>query len=104
MAAPGVSEELYQAALRRMNYTFELDAKTAQNIRDALTEAQAYLRKRSGNPELSFEEPDHRTLLLDCAWYTLNHKTADFRREYADELDALRMMEGFGCGKEDADV
>ena len=104
MAAPGVSEELYQAALRRMNYTFELDAKTAQNIRDALTEAQAYLRRRSGNPGLSFEEPDRRTLLLDCAWYILNHKLADFLREYADELEALRLMEGFGCGKESASI
>lgn len=96
----GVSEALYQAALLRMNYTFQLDAGTEKNIRNALEEAQAYLRKEAGSRELSFEEGDLRTLLLDCAWYIINHKKADFGREYSDELTNLRLMEGFGCGKE----
>lgn len=104
MAAPGVSDQLYQAALNRMNYNFELDASTEQNIRNALEEAQDYLRRQAGSPDLSFEEGDYRTLLLDCAWYIINHKKADFGREYSGELTALRLLEGFGCGKESASV
>ena len=96
----GVSETLYQAALLRMNYTFQLDAGTEKNIRNALDEAQAYLRKEAGNQSLTFEAGDLRTLLLDCAWYLINHKKADFCREYSGELTTLRLMEGFGCGKE----
>jgi hypothetical protein len=42
--------------------------------------------------------------VIDCAWYIINHKKADFGREYSDELTALRLMEGFGCGKESTDV
>ncbi len=98
--AAGVSDQLYQAALLRMNYTFALDPGTEKNIRNALEEAQSYLRKEAGNRELSFEEGDLRSLLLGCAWYIVNHKKADFGREYSDELTNLRLMEGFGCGKE----
>lgn len=104
MAVPGVSDQLYQAALNRMNYNFELDASTEQNIRNALDEAQDYLRREAGSPELSFESGNNRALVLDCAWYIINHKKADFGREYSGELTALRLMEGFGCGKESAGV
>ena len=104
MAAPGVSDQLYQAALNRMNYNFELDPSTEQNIRNALEEAQDYLRRQAGNPGLSFEAGDNRALVLDCAWYIINHKKADFGREYSGELTALRLMEGFGCGKASASV
>ena len=104
MAASGVTDQLYQAALDRMNYNFELDAGTERNIRNALEEAQDYLRKQAGNPALSFEGGSNRALLLDCSWYILNHKKADFGREYSGELTSLRLMEGFGCGKESTDV
>lgn len=104
MTAPGVSDQLYQAALDRMNYNFELDSSTERNIRNALNEAQDYLRREAGSPELCFEEGNLRALVLDCAWYIINHKKADFGREYSGELTALRLMEGFGCGKESAGV
>lgn len=104
MAAPGVSDQLYQAALDRMNYNFELDASTERSIRNALLAAQSYLRKESANPELRFDDPDISELLMTCAWYIINHKKADFGREYSDELTSLRLMEGFGCGKESTSV
>lgn len=100
----GFSDALYQAALNRMNYTWELDNQTEQNVRNAMEEAQDYLRQRAGNPELSFESGSYRGLFLDCTWYMINHKRADFGREYSDELTTLRLMEGFGCGKESTEV
>ena len=100
----GVSDQLSQAALVRMNYNIVLDSGTEQNIRNALEEAQDYLRREAGAPELSFESGNLRALVLDCAWYIINHKKADFGREYSGELTALRLMEGFGCGKESTSV
>ncbi len=104
MSKSGVDEQLYQAALIRMNYTFELDAKTEQNVRNVLAEAAALLRREAGNPGLDFADEYNRTLLLDCAWYIINHKKAEFCQVHSDELTTLRLMEGFCCGKENAGV
>lgn len=103
-AENGFSDNLYQAALLRMNYTWQVDKKTEANIRNAMEEAQDLLRREAGNMELSFEEGSNRGLFLDCTWYLINQKRADFCREYAGELTTLRLMEGFGCGKETAEV
>lgn len=99
-AENGFSDKLYQAALLRMNYTWAVDKKTEQNIRNAMEEAQDLLRREAGNMGLSFEEGSWRGLFLDCTWYLINQKRADFCREYASELTTLRLTEGFGCGKD----
>lgn len=104
MAETEVSFELYSAVLNRMNYTWDPDAKTAENIRSAIEEAMDYLRSHAGNPELTFEYGELRQLLITCAWYFVENKRADFLAEYQGELMVLRMMEGFGCGKENDTV
>lgn len=94
-----VTEQLYQAVLNRMNITWEPDDKLQQNIRNAIEEAHSYLCHMAGNYDLSFETGEKRTLLIACAWYIVENKRADFQREYSADLLALRLEEGFGCGK-----
>lgn len=93
-----VSAELYAAVLNRMNITWEPDEKTAQNIKNAIEEAQDYLCKYADNPELSFESGELRNLIIAGAWYFVENKRAEFAREYSGELINLRLMEAFGCG------
>ena len=95
-----VNAALYEAVLNRMNITWTPDEKTAQNIKNAIEEAQDYLRKHAGSPELSFESGEKRSLLIECAWYFVENKRAEFGSEYMGELIALRLEEGFGCGTE----
>lgn len=97
--AEKISDELYEAVLNRMNITWVPDEKTAQNIKNAIEEAQDYLRNHAGSPELSFEEGELRQLLIACAWYFVENKRAEFSSEYMGELIDLRLREGFGCGK-----
>lgn len=95
-----IGSALYDAILNRMNITWEPDAKLAQNILNAIEEAQSYLRSIAGNPELSFDSGEKRGLLIDCTQYFVEKKRAEFTQEYSGELIALRLEEGFGCGKE----
>ena len=95
-----VSDALFDAVLNRMNITWELDEKAAQNIKNAIEEAQDYLRDYADNPELSFEKGELRNLIITCAWYFAEHKRAEFTSEYSGDLINLRMREAFGCGKE----
>ena len=97
--ADKVGVELYDAVLNRMNITWEPDDKTAQNIKNAIEEAQDFLRKYADNPELSFEDGELRNLLIAGAWYFVENKRAEFAREYSGELLNLRLEEAFGCGK-----
>ena len=90
--------ELYPLVLARMNITWDLDYATQLNIESAMEEAVSYLREVAGNPSLSFKKGYLRTLFVDCSWYIFEHKRADFRREYSEELTALRLKEGHGCG------
>ena len=94
-----VDQKMYQATLSRMNITWEPDEATAQNIKNAIEEAQEYLREIAGAPELSFAQGQLRQLLITCAWYFVENKRADFAEEYSGELTMLRLREGFGCGK-----
>lgn len=98
-----VDEALYNDVLNRMNITWTPDAKTAQNVRSAIKEAQDYLQKKAGKPGLPFEG-ENRALLIACAWYIVANKLADFTADYADELLALRLTEGFGCGQEKSEL
>lgn len=93
-------EALYQALLNRMNITWDPDEKTERNIRNAMEEAEGYLRKIAGNPNLTFYEGDLRSLFISCAWYFVENKRAEFAQEYSGDLISLRLEEGFGCGKE----
>lgn len=93
-------EALYQAVLNRRNITWLPDEQTEQNTRNAIEEATDYLRKIAGNPNLTFYKGELRGLLITCAWYFVENKRADFAQEYSGELIALRLEEGFGCGKE----
>lgn len=97
--AAQVSDQLYQAVLNRMNITWEPDEKTAQNIKAAIIEAQDYLRGIAGSPALSFAMGADRALLLTCTEYVISKKLADFRADYLEELNTLRLREAFGCGK-----
>lgn len=93
--------KLQQAVQNRMNITWEPDPKTAENIKNAIEEAQDYLRNVAGSPGLSFEG-EARTLLITCAWYIVESKLADFIAEYSGELNILRFTEGFCCGKNES--
>lgn len=99
-----VSEQLFDDVLNRMNITWDIDDQTKQNIRNAIEEAQDYLRKIAGNPELSFEDGELRNLIIAGAWYFVENKRAEFSREYSGELIALRLEEAFSCGKESEDA
>lgn len=99
-----VSDALFDAVLNRMNITWELDEKAAQNIKNAIEEALDYLRKIAGNPELSFDSGELRNLIIACAWYFVENKRAEFASEYSGELISLRLEEAFDCGKEGNEV
>lgn len=99
-----VSDALYSAVLNRMNITWEPDEKMAWNIRNAIEEAQDYLRSVAGNSETSFESGERRGLLIDCAWYFVEGKRAEFQTEYLGDLISLRLGEGFGCGKQTREI
>lgn len=98
-----VPDQIYHDVLNRMNITWDPDKKLQQNILNAIDEAHSYLCHMAGNYALSFETGEKRTLLIACTWYIVENKRADFQREYAADLLALRLEEGFGCGKDDAE-
>ena len=102
--ADKVSPTLFDDVLNRMNITWDLDEKTERNIRNAIEEAQDYLRKYADDPELSFESGERRSLIITCAWYFVENKRAEFAREYSGDLINLRLEEAFGCGKETDDT
>lgn len=107
MAADVMTEQdeaLYLAVLNRRNITWQPDEKMEQNTRSAIEEATDYLRKIAGNPDLTFYEGELRGLLITCAWYFVENKRADFEMEYSGALIALRLEEGFGCGKDTNDA
>ena len=102
-AAQEVDEDLYNAVLNRLNITWEPDEKAAQNIKLAMNEAADFLRNRAGSPTLSFAEGENRALFIVCTFYIISHKMADFEQEYSSDLLALRLQEGFNCGKSEVD-
>lgn len=93
-----ISDALYDAVLNRMNITWEPDEKTARNIKNAIEEAQDYLRDYADNLALPFEHGERRNLLITCAWYFAENKRAEFTTEYSSELILLRLKEACGCG------
>lgn len=96
--------EIYQLALNRMGYTWDLGQKEKADVEAAIEEAQALLRARAGSPTLDLTTPEYRGLLVNCAWYLKNHRRAEFEEDYGPELVNLRLSEGFGCGKEESTV
>ena len=98
------SSQVYDIAINRMGYTWELDAKQEQNVVDAIEEAEALLRARAGSPELDLTGPEYIGLLINCAWYIVNKRRAEFEEDYGPEIVNLRLSEGFGCGKEESTV
>lgn len=97
-------EQVYARALNRMGYTWKLDNETEGNIMDAIEEAEALLRDRAGSPELDLTGPEYIGLLINCAWYIVNKRRAEFEEDYRAEIVNLRLAEGFGCGKEKSTV
>lgn len=96
-------QNLLDAVLNRMNITWEPDDKMVADINGAIEEAAGYLRSIAGSPALSFSGGEKRGLLIDCTRYFLAGKRAEFAQEYSGELIALRLEEGFGCGKAEND-
>lgn len=96
-----VTDDIYNRALNRMGYTWELDEDQATNVRNAIEEAEALLRGRAGNPNLDLTSPEYRSLLIECAWYLVNNRRADFLVDYLGEINTMRLAEGFGCGTEE---
>lgn len=94
---------LYDAVLNRMNITWEPDAKAEDKILDAMDAAQTLLRSYAGDYTLDFGCSEWSDLFIVCSWYLAENKRADFLADYGSELIQLRMMEGFGCGKEAED-
>ncbi len=99
-----VNETIYKLALNRMNYTWDLDEKQKRNVEAAIEEAEALLRARAGRPDLDLTCPEYRGLLINCAWYIVNNCRAEFEEDYRAEIISLRLVEGFGCGKEESAV
>ncbi len=97
-------DEIYKLALNRMGYTWDLDEKQEANVKAAIEEAEALLRDRAGNAELDLTVPEYRGLLINCAWYLVNHRRAEFEEDYRNEIVNMRLAEGFGCGKEEIAV
>lgn len=95
-----VSEELYYTVLNRRNITWEPDADTERNIKNAMEEAEDYLRSVAGSPSLAFVSGEKRNLFIMCTLYFLENKRSEFREDYQAELISLRLEECFGCGKE----
>lgn len=95
-----VKPEILKLALNRMNITWEPDEKELENVTAAIEEAEALLRDRSGSKELDLTGPEYRGLLITGAWYIKNHMKAEFEADYRSEIISLRLVEGFGCGKE----
>lgn len=92
--------KLCDLVLERRGTPEEDDYGFLRNVRAATEEAVAHLRSISGNPQLTFEDPEDRNLVITCAWYFLENQRAEFDREYSGDLIALRMKEAFGCGKD----
>lgn len=102
--AAATMEEIYQLTLNRMNYTWQLDEAQAVNVMAAIEEAEALLRARAGKADLDLTVPEYRGLLIDCAWYLVNNRRAEFEEDYRAEIISLRLAEGFGCGKEESAI
>ena len=98
------TEQVYTRALNRMGYTWQLDAQQEANVKAAIEEAEALLRARAGSPELDLTAPEYIGLFINCAWYIVNNRRAEFDEDYRAELVNLRLSEGFGCGKEESTV
>ena len=98
------TEQVYTRALNRMGYTWQLDAQQEANVKAAIEEAEALLRARAGSPELDLTAPEYIGLFINCAWYIVNNRRAEFEEDYRAELVNLRLSEGFGCGKEESTV
>ena len=99
-----VNETIYKLALNRMNYTWDLDEAQKANVEAAIEEAEALLRDRAGNKTLDLTVPEYRGLLINCAWYIVNNRRAEFEEDYRAEIVSLRLVEGFGSGKEESTV
>lgn len=97
-------ELIYQLTLNRMGYTWQLDEKQKANVMAAIEEAEALLRARAGNPDLDLTGPEYRGLLINCAWYIVNNRRAEFEEDYRAEIVPMRLAEGFGCVKEESTV
>ena len=93
-------ERVYARALNRMGYTWDLDEKQKADVEAAIEEAEALLRDRAGSPELDLTGPEYIGLLINCAWYIVNKRRAEFEEDYRAEIVNLRLVEGFSCGKE----
>lgn len=91
--------QIYQLAINRMGYTWNLDEKQEENVKAAIEEAEALLRARAGSPELDLTVPEYRGLLIECVWYLVNNRRAEFEEDYCAEIVNLRLSEGFGCGE-----
>lgn len=97
-------EQVYARACNRMGYTWEQDDKTKANVTAAIEEAEALLRARAGSPALDLTGPEYIGLFINCAWYLVNNRRAEFEEDYRAEIVNLRLAEGFGCGKEESTV
>lgn len=96
--------EVYDRALNRMGYTWDLDPKQEDDVKAAIEEAEALLRARAGSPALDLTGPEYIGLFINCAWYLVNNRRAEFEEDYRAEIVNLRLAEGFGCGKEKSTV
>lgn len=77
------------------------DEQTYREARSAAMSAIAYVRKRAGVQTLDIGgQADVLELTTTCAWYIAENRLAEFLADYGPELLSLRLMEGFGCGKE----
>ena len=98
MTAPEI-DELRAAFLTRHNINWEPDAEYLRNVDHAMAEAAAHIRSIAANPELSLIGDSIRGLVIECAWYCMEHRKPEFDSDYRSDLLFLRLTEGFGCGK-----
>lgn len=95
-------ESLLAEWMNRQDITWAADDETTKaKLKGILERGMAYLRKCAGAPSLVFAD-DVKSLLFDYCRYDLNNCREDFATAFAAELNMLRLMEGFSCGKTDS--
>lgn len=92
-------DSLIQAVLDRMGTSWTPDDQYMRKVRSSVEDSCALLRSTAGDPNLPLHQGEYRDLCVICSVYLIYNKRAEFLLDYREELNTLRLREGFGCGK-----
>ena len=80
------------STMQRRGITWTPGTAQEAPAREAAAAAISIIRKRAGNPELSFEDGDDYDLAVIATWYGMDGRRAEFLAEYREELNSLRQQ------------